>query len=271
MKTKPILSVSIALNVILLALGGVILQQRPLRRSAVPAGNFETHEIAAPQATPQPGPQVVSSTAPEPFRWSHLESGDDATYIHNLRDIGCPEGTIRDILGAAIGHRYDQKREALTAQLQKGQSGALEVQDAVAKLWDEQNDLIARLFGLQSSYGADGFISHLPPGTSPQVAKALHERAIQGISMDSAPLAFLEPDASLGLNEVQLEAWNQVYERFAADVGSIGLNPKDPAYRERWQEAQVKADQQLKALFGATKVIQWEAKLRSQMPPKPGE
>jgi hypothetical protein len=263
---KPILFVSIALNVILLTFGGVILQRRQVGQSAAPVSHFETHVIAEPQAKPQ----VVAGAAPEPFRWSRMESSDDATYIHNLRDVGCPEGTIRDILGAAIGRRYDQKRAALTAQLQKGESGAVEVQDAKAKLWDEQNDLMARLFNLQNSFGADGFIAHLPPGTTPQQATERHLRAIQGISSDSAPLAFLEPDESFGLSEVQVEAWNQVYERFAATVGDGG-NPKDPAYRERWQEAQVKADGELKALFGATKVIQWQAKIRSQMPPKPGE
>ena len=190
----------------------------------------------------------------------------------NLRGVGCPERTIRDILGAEIGRRYDEKRDALNAQHGKGEIGAADLQVAVAKMWDEQNDLIGRLFSTRSSFGADGLVTHLPGSASPQdVARERHQRAIQGISGETAPIAFLEPDPSLGLNEAQMEAWNQVYERFAAAVGGPGQNPNDPAYRERWQEAQVKADDQLKALFGAANVIQWEMRLRSQMPPRPGE
>jgi len=32
------------------------------------------------------------------FSWQQLESPDYQTYVANLRDIGCPEQTIRDII-----------------------------------------------------------------------------------------------------------------------------------------------------------------------------
>src|SRR5262245_41874041 len=35
-----------------------------------------------------------------PIRWSDIESSEYRTYIANLRSIGCPEQTIRDIIVA---------------------------------------------------------------------------------------------------------------------------------------------------------------------------
>jgi hypothetical protein len=49
----------------------------------------------------------------EPFTWSRVESEDYAIYIRNLRDIACPEDTIRDIIVADIGELYAKKRALL--------------------------------------------------------------------------------------------------------------------------------------------------------------
>src|SRR6266850_7173947 len=43
------------------------------------------------------------------FSWRELESSDYSTYIANLRDIGCPEQTIRDIIVADVNQLYAQK------------------------------------------------------------------------------------------------------------------------------------------------------------------
>src|SRR5437879_6431121 len=44
------------------------------------------------------------------FSWRELESRDYPTYIANLRDIGCPEQTIRDIIIADINALFTQRR-----------------------------------------------------------------------------------------------------------------------------------------------------------------
>src|ERR1700719_942751 len=44
------------------------------------------------------------------FSWREVESNDYPTYIANLRDIGCPEQTIRDIIIADVNALYAQKR-----------------------------------------------------------------------------------------------------------------------------------------------------------------
>ena len=44
------------------------------------------------------------------FSWHELESPDYPTYIANLRDIGCPEQTIRDIIIADVNTLYARRR-----------------------------------------------------------------------------------------------------------------------------------------------------------------
>src|ERR1043165_9088738 len=45
------------------------------------------------------------------FSWSEIESPDYQQYIANLRDIGCPEQTIRDIIVADVNQLYERKRQ----------------------------------------------------------------------------------------------------------------------------------------------------------------
>src|ERR1044071_2000253 len=44
------------------------------------------------------------------FSWQEVESPDYPTYITNLRNIGCPEQTIRDIIIADINGLFARRR-----------------------------------------------------------------------------------------------------------------------------------------------------------------
>ncbi|MGZ4962498.1 MAG: hypothetical protein ACXWIU_01650 [Limisphaerales bacterium] len=44
------------------------------------------------------------------FTWEEVESADYVTYIKNLRSIGCPEKTIRDIIVADVNQLYAHRR-----------------------------------------------------------------------------------------------------------------------------------------------------------------
>ena len=62
----------------------------------------------------------VSRVTPSPefpkqptFNWSSLESEDYGAFIRNLRSIGCPDETIRDIVLADINKLYSKKRGQL--------------------------------------------------------------------------------------------------------------------------------------------------------------
>ena len=61
-------------------------------------------KAAAVAASP---PVVVQTNA---FRWSQLESTDYRQYIANLRAVGCPEITLRDIIMTDVMRLYAQRR-----------------------------------------------------------------------------------------------------------------------------------------------------------------
>jgi hypothetical protein len=83
--------------------------------------------LAAPAADPErkltvttkrlvrnlPPPPVAAATNPPPFHWSVLESPDYAIYAANLRAVGCPERTVRDILLPDIEKLYSERRAEL--------------------------------------------------------------------------------------------------------------------------------------------------------------
>ena len=55
--------------------------------------------------------ESAASNAPvvivnEPFHWGQLESSDFRVYINNLREVGCPEVTIRDMILAEVDELF---------------------------------------------------------------------------------------------------------------------------------------------------------------------
>ncbi len=94
-----VLAVSLLANVALL--GGLVwLNRRP----------------QGPEAQPVPVALTVAESAP-PFRWSQLESSDYRTYIANLRKVGCPELTIREIVAADVADLFAPQRGPLLAKM----------------------------------------------------------------------------------------------------------------------------------------------------------
>src|SRR5207247_1812874 len=84
--------------------------------AAVSAPPAEAHTPAVtgptappkPAVTPQPNNKAVS-----PFTWRQIESEDYKQYIANLRNVGCPEQTIRDIIIADVNKLYAAREAPL--------------------------------------------------------------------------------------------------------------------------------------------------------------
>ena len=103
MRARIAVLVSLGLNVALAA--ALFYERRPAPE----------REIVAPA----PGPISVASTNAAKtrvivrrlnFTWDEVESQDYTAFIANLRAIGCPEATIRDIIVADVNQMYAQKR-----------------------------------------------------------------------------------------------------------------------------------------------------------------
>ena len=111
---KALIILSIALNVVLA--GYINLQGRQKRptataeQSMAPENLKPTSSFTARKSSEQnPGTIQVTSVRESDFNWRMVESEDYRAYIHNLRSIGCPESTIRDIIIADLDKLYARK------------------------------------------------------------------------------------------------------------------------------------------------------------------
>jgi LysM repeat protein len=103
MRRRLILIVSAGLNVVLAA---ILFFPRP--RGAAAPGEPE----AGPQGSASNRVKTQVVVRKQFFSWQQLESPDYPTYIAHLREIGCPEQTIRDIIIADVTQLYAKKRLA---------------------------------------------------------------------------------------------------------------------------------------------------------------
>lgn len=112
MRLRVILLVSLGLNIAF-----ALLWLSSYRK---PFGNIAQNSLtpAVSNATLSVKTNVVVRR--QYFTWQEIESEDYPTYIANLRAIGSPESTIRDIIVAEVNALYDRKRamEILTPEQQ---------------------------------------------------------------------------------------------------------------------------------------------------------
>ena len=241
---KTWLRISVAANCILTAAVVGLLSQ--LRGFSILSPSPKTARFP-PQAagdTPPPVRQIEQ----EPFRWGQLESPDYRTYVANLRRIGCPEQTIRDLITADVHAVYARQASGQKRVLR----GAWEGQGADQDVLPEEAAVIETLLGRQA-----------PP--TPPVAyseAALPRRSRLPVKAQNntvlIPVAFasVDPDA-VQLSEQQIEAVNEVRQRFRQELSETSLGASDPTYRQRWQTAQCNADEMLCALLGRPAYLQY--------------
>ena len=112
MNNKHLLIVSLALNVVagfFIFAGVQSVEELPLGQ-ALPATDSPLGQAAA---HPQ---QVVTNTVVKQMTWETVEASSYLDYIDNLRRIGCPEETIRDIILADVNKLYKTKRREAIGQ-----------------------------------------------------------------------------------------------------------------------------------------------------------
>jgi LysM repeat protein len=143
MRWRVIALVSLGVNIVLAAAWLCVM---PRQAARLPAAALDQ------SATNQTKPNIILRR--QLFSWREVESADYPTYVANLRDIGCPEQTIRDIIIADVNVLYSRKRatELVTAEQQWWRTEPdPEVVHAAAEkareLEDERRALLTRLLG----------------------------------------------------------------------------------------------------------------------------
>lgn len=189
------------------------------------------------------------------FSWQEVESPDYPTYIANLRDIGCPEQTIRDIIIADVNALYSRRRatELVTPEQQwwRSEPDTNVMQMAFEKaraLDDERRALLTRLLGTNWEAGdlvnlprpshagvvLDGPLLGTLPSDTKQAIQNISQRSedriqaylnaqrAQGKQADPVELAKLRQqtrdDLAQVLSPPQLEEYLLRYSQYANDL-----------------------------------------------------
>ena len=222
----------------------------------------ESHESTGTPVPPGETPRLHGGqdahrySAPA-FRWTQLESSDYRTYIANLRGIGCPEPTIRDIITADVDEaffaaRRDQLKREKTAP-------ALEAD--LQKLQQQEAALVASLLGEQPA--SSQIIAAESPRPPRIQVKSQEERDLA--RPISVPLVMQPLDSgAMKLTDAQTEVFNEVRQNFIEEIGGTNQDPNDPAYRMRWQAAQRKADDMLAGMLGRNFVNNYQQQVGNQ-------
>jgi hypothetical protein len=113
MKMWLAIGLSLTLN-LALAAGIYWLPKRP----AAPVRAAPAAPPAAAARQPSPPPVDSSVTVATPFRWSQIASENLKIYRDNLRAIGCPEPTVREIVRSEINQLFGVHRRDILAAFQ---------------------------------------------------------------------------------------------------------------------------------------------------------
>jgi hypothetical protein len=195
-----------------------------------PVHNHEA--LAARPSAPQP--TIREPVQSSRFTWSQLESTDYPTYIASLRNIGCPERTLREIITADVDDLYAQKRK----------EQGLDDSGSFTGPWsrEEETRVIVKLFGDPVEGGT----------RSNELAAAPR---LQG--PPSLPMVFEDKALdSLKLTDEQKADLDWLRTEFISEIGGVDQNPNDPAYLERWRKAQPKADDLLSSIIGRDGIVE---------------
>lgn len=216
MRWRVLLILSLLANAVLVA--GLIVSSRRAQSYARAAASLEETNAAIVKTNVVVRRQFLS--------WSHVESPDYAIYIANLRSIGCPEQTIRDIIIADVNALY-AKRLATEVISPSQQWWRSEPDPAVVKLAadkyialdNERRTLLTKLLG---SDWEGGDLANLPRPERPTVA------------LDGALLGSMPADTKQAVANISAQA-QQRMQAYLDQMRAAGKAP-DPAELARLRQ-----------------------------------
>jgi len=161
MNLQRLLLISIVANLICVAglfwmLAG---RQQPPAQLGLPVSAAASAGVGQAPGQAAPVERIVREV--EPFHWSQIEADDYQTYVENLRRIGCPEETIRDLVKQDLDKLYDQRKADILSKAparkeywKTGNPSTLSrpssaTSSQMAQLDREKNEVLGDLFGSQ--------------------------------------------------------------------------------------------------------------------------
>ena len=230
MKSEVAILAALSLNVLL---GVLLLGGWPQPHSDGPTDPAEpaasTTEIDRPETVDEKPSAPPVTTLPPPFDWSQLHTDSWTAYRDDLRSIGCPNATIRNILRPIIRRHFTEQRRKLFTPWTPHfwELGCPPRVDwsrlqASADAIDRQERAALREF----TKGGD--VTTLSPALNPQL---------------DSQLAFLPDDKREQvrdiLNQFELERLNQRRLAFGRTVPTPNLQPISPEDLESQKEGRL--------------------------------
>jgi len=205
-------------------------------------------------------------TEPKPFCWSQLDSPDYHVYVKNLRNIGCPEPTLRAIVTADVHAAYQNRSEILAKQLAKLAGSSWSARLAASNSETALRAELQQLPSLEAGKIADllGLPIAPPPAAAAVVSANPAPEPESSVAPVALPMVFQGVDlTAMNLDSNQIQVINDVRQSFMNDIGGPDQNPNDPAYLARWQQAQPQADALLRDYLGTTVFQNYQVELGS--------
>jgi len=255
------LQVSLTAN--LLLAGGCCLlwlhdHERPEAVVALPP-------VLPAQAQPRTAPAPESQPA---FHWRELDAEDFPAFVANLRKIGCPEPTIRDIVDGELREIYaTQAKDGAFSPVTPAGSGSASMLGASSNhpSSEEQRQRV-----LASILSADAVENPgaMPATTAPTAVVTQNgPESIAMTQLEQIPAAFQvgdEPSATPGTQELStvvsdasLDAettqhLTRMRQDFAAEVSpdSNAPDPGSPEYFRQWMKAKRESDDRFSSMYG---------------------
>src|SRR6185436_12502361 len=112
-KTRAILTCSLILNVILLGIAASLWRAKTPDRTTTDTTSSPQTALAKTRVLQKTNTLVKSTTDVVTVDWRMVESENYKQYIANLRSIGCPEETIRDIIIADVNKLFESRGKQL--------------------------------------------------------------------------------------------------------------------------------------------------------------
>ena len=236
------------------------------------SAGFET-KIDDATATGHSRSVLSTETEVAAFHWQQLDSPDFVTYVANLRRIGCPEATIRDIVDGELREIYAQR-----ANGEGGATGSVyaSMSDAAFPL-DSEAERLSILSTLLSGGSASGSLATVLDGTD-GVATALPgsegksagEASVTATFaqvIDQVPAAFRVGNEAAGgsvIDELVVEVTDsrldletagqisRMRQDFADAVkgGSESGEPTSQDYFKQWMKAKRDSDDRFSSMYG---------------------
>ena len=212
MNLQRLLLISIVANLVCLAGLFWMLadRQQPPAQLGSPVSAAATAGAGRAPGQAAPVERIVREV--EPFHWSQIEADDYQTYVDNLRRIGCPEETIRDLVKQDLDKLYDQRKADILSKAparkeywKTGNPSALSrpssaTSSQMAQLDREKNEVLGDLFGSQGMAAIN----------RPSPLARARSQAKSGYAMD-----FIPEETKAELNTLEREFGSELLKKMA--------------------------------------------------------